>query len=379
MKKIKEDAAFLYLVLLLSVIGFLLFFSVSLGTLSSTETFFLTIAKQFIALSIGLTAMFFIARSKKIDYKKLKYLSPWIFLAVVLFELLVFLPGLGITVNGANRWIDVGITTLQPSEFLKIGVVIFLAALLATYKNKLTNVWHLILVMGLTVGICFVLLFLTSDIGSFMVIAIAAFCMLLASHARNSHLILIAGGGIGLLLFLIYFFRRYAWDRLMSFGGVTQDALGSDFQINQSLYTIGSGEIFGRGFGQSLQKFGYLPEPLNDSIFAVVAEEWGFIGSIVIIFIFTALVLRGLYIASKSRDYFGKYLVLGLIVLIGAQSFINIAAMLKLFPLSGMPLLFISQGGSAILGALITCGLILNVSRTMKTTKKKRTRKRSVA
>jgi len=200
--------------------------------------------------------------------------------------------------------------------------------------------------------------------------------MLLASHAKNSHLILLAGGGFSALLLLIYFFRRYAWDRIMSFGGITQDALGSDFQINQSLYTIGSGEIFGRGFGQSLQKFGYLPEPLNDSIFAIVAEEWGFTGSVIIIIIFTTLILRGLYIASQARDIFGTYLVIGLVVLIGAQSFINIAAMLKLFPLSGMPLLFVSQGGSAVLSVLIICGLVLNVSRTMKPARKKKTRKR---
>jgi len=376
MKKRSIDTFFFSLVIALSVIGFLLFFSVSLGTLSSTETFFLTVVKQLIAFLIGFGALIFIAKSTLVDYKKLKYASLGIFIVTVGFQLLVFIPGLGVSVNGANRWIDVGLTTLQPSEFLKIGVVIFLAALLATYKKKLTSFQHLIIVMSITIGIAFVLLFVTKDIGTFVVIAIATFCMLLASHAKNSHLILLAGGGFSALLLLIYFFRRYAWDRIMSFGGITQDALGSDFQINQSLYTIGSGEIFGRGFGQSLQKFGYLPEPLNDSIFAIVAEEWGFTGSVIIIIIFTTLILRGLYIASQARDIFGTYLVIGLVVLIGAQSFINIAAMLKLFPLSGMPLLFVSQGGSAVLSVLIICGLVLNVSRTMKPARKKKTRKR---
>ena len=373
MRKKKIDKPFLYLTIALAVVGFLLFFSVALGTLSSTQTFMLTIAKQLIALIIGFGILYLLIKSSY-DYKKLKYLSLWFFAATVLFELMVFIPGLGVTVNGANRWVDIGITTIQPSEFLKIGVIIFLAALLSEYKKKLSDIRHLVLVMVMTIGICFVLLFLTRDIGTFAVLAISVFFMLLASHARNTHILGLAGAGIASLLALLFFFRRYAWERLMSFGGLTQDALGADFQVNQSLYTIGSGEIWGRGFGRSIQKFGYLPEPLNDSVFAVTAEEWGFIGSCIIITLFLALILRGLHIATRIKEPFGYFIVLGLISAIGVQSFINIAAMLKLFPLSGMPLLFVSQGGSAILFVTISCGLILLISKDMK----RPTRKKSV-
>lgn len=365
MKKVKVDKPYLILTLVLSGIGFLLFFSVSLGTLESTSLFLKTIVKQFIALGLGLGALFLLAYWKKFDYKKIKYFSLFIFLAAVALELLVFVPGIGLEVNGAQRWIDLGPASIQPSEFLKIATVLFLSALSAEYGKKLQKIPHLLLVMILTIGVVFVLLFLAKDIGTFLVIAIGVFGILFVSKAKNIHLFGLAGLGVATLLLLVYFFRRYAWDRLVSFGG-GGEALGSDFQINQSLYTIGSGEIFGRGFGQSLQKFAYLPEPLNDSIFAVTAEEWGFFGSVVIIGLFLALIIRGFNIAKRSRDLFGMYVATGLTLIIGAQVFINIAAMLKLFPLSGMPLLFISQGGTALLAVLICCGLILNISRTAK-------------
>ena len=371
MRKKRIDLPFLVLTIALSLVGFFLFFSVALGTLSSSQTFLLIIIKQIIAILVGFGLLYLLTRPF-FNYKKLKYASLAVFAATVLFELLVFVPGLGVTVNGANRWIDIGVTTLQPSEFLKIGVIIFLAALLSEYKKKLTDFKHLVLVMSMTIGISFVLLFLTKDIGTFAVLAISVFIMLLASHAKNLHLFALAGAGIAGLMGLLFFFRRYAWERLMSFGGITQDALGADFQVNQSLYTIGSGEVWGRGFGRSIQKFGYLPEPLNDSVFAVTAEEWGFIGTCLIITLFLAYLLRGLHIATRIRDPFGYFIVLGLVTVIGSQIFINIAAMLKLFPLSGMPLLFVSQGGSAMLFVLIATGIILAISKDMKRPRKKR-------
>lgn len=366
MKRVTVDKPFLILTSALCFFGFLLFFSASLGTLDSTSNFLKTIAKQFIALGVGIAVMVGIAYSKRVNYKKLKYFSLWIFLASVVFQLTVFIPGIGLEINGARRWIDLGVTTIQPSEFLKIATILFLSALAAEYGKKLGKFSHLVLVMCFTIGVVFLLLFVGRDIGTFLVISLSATGVLFISKAKNMHIFGLAGLGIASLLLLVFFFRRYAWDRLVSFSGVDVDALGSDFQINQSLYTIGSGEIFGRGFGQSLQKFAYLPEPLTDSIFAVTAEEWGFFGSVIIILLFLALIIRGMNIAKRSKDVFGKYVVTGLVLLIGVQSFINIAAMLKLFPLSGMPLLFISQGGSALLGVLISCGIILNISRYAK-------------
>jgi len=366
MKKVAIDKPFLIITSALCFFGFLLFFSASLGTLDSTANFLKTVVKQFVALGIGIGLMVALAYSKYIDYKKLKYLSLWVFIAAVIFQLFVFIPGIGLEVNGARRWVDLGVTSLQPSEFLKIATILFLSALSVEYGKKLKNFWHLVLVMIFTIGIVFLLLFAAKDIGTFLVISLSTLGVLYISKANNLHVFGLAGLGVSALLFLVFFFRRYAWDRLVSFSGTSTDSLGSDFQINQSLYTIGSGEIFGRGFGQSLQKFAYLPEPLTDSIFAVTAEEWGFFGSVILILLFLALIIRGINIAKRSKDLFGMYVVTGLVLLIGVQSFINIAAMLKLFPLSGMPLLFVSQGGSALLGVLISCGLILNISRFCK-------------
>lgn len=366
MKKKSPDKPFLILSLALGFIGFLLFFSVALGTLNSTTNFLLLITKQFIALGIGVAVMLFLAYSPLVNYQKLKYHSLLIFVAMVVLQLLVFVPGIGVEINGAQRWISLGVTNIQPSELLKIATIVFLAALLAQYGKKMKRLSSLVIVCALSLGVVFFILFLAKDIGTILVIAIASFFVLAISETSNTKLFGLAGLGAGFLLLLIFFFRRYAWDRLLSFFGVTDDALGSDFQIDQSLYTIGSGEIFGRGFGQSLQKFAYLPEPLNDSIFAVIAEESGFIGSVILIMLFTAFILRGLSIARRAKDAFGTYIITGLVLLIGAQCFINIAAMLKLFPLSGMPLLFISHGGTALVATYICVGLILNVSRYAK-------------
>jgi cell division protein FtsW len=157
--------------------------------------------------------------------------------------------------------------------------------------------------------------------------------------------------------------RPYIFDRIETFIKPGEDLQGSSYQLNQSLIAIGSGQIFGRGFGQSVQKFNYLPEPIGDSIFAVAAEEWGFVGSTVLIFLFLAFAIRGLKIATWSSDIFGGLLATGIVILITVQSLVNIASMLGVFPLTGMPLLFVSHGGTALFFAMAEVGIILNISK----------------
>jgi cell division protein FtsW len=186
--------------------------------------------------------------------------------------------------------------------------------------------------------------------------------MFLVAGGRWTHLIALGGTGIGLAAILALA-RPYVRERIMIFLDPSSDPLGAGYQIQQSLIAIGSGKLFGRGMGQSVQKFNYLPEPIGDSIFAVFAEEWGFFGALIFLTLLAAFIFRGLRIASMSKNRFGMFATLGLITLIGVQSLINIASMIGIFPLSGIPLTFVSHGGTALLFSLIAVGIVLNISK----------------
>jgi len=207
-----------------------------------------------------------------------------------------------------------------------------------------------------------VILLSQPDTGTLLSILIAGLSMFFVAGGRFRHLLfltVIAAVGIGVIIFT----RPYALDRVRTFIDPSADPLGSGYQIRQALIAIGSGQLSGRGFGQSIQKFSFLPEPLGDAVFAVAAEEFGFLGSIFIVFMFLAFTLRGLRISGRAPDQFSRLLALGIVILISSQSFINIAAMLGVLPLTGVPLLFVSHGGSALLFALAEVGVVLNISK----------------
>jgi len=219
--------------------------------------------------------------------------------------------------------------------------------------------------MLIMVGIVGVVLYLQSDTGTFVVIAAAALAMFIASGGLWRHIVGFGALGVA-ALWILTLVRPYTQERLLTFLNPERDPLGAGYQIQQSLIAIGSGEVFGRGFGQSIQKFTYLPEPTGDSIFAVAAEEFGFVGGMIIISAFLVFAFRGLAIARKAPDYFGGLLVLGIVILIVSQSFTNIGSMLGVLPLTGLPLLFVSHGGSALFFALLSVGIILNISKYRK-------------
>jgi cell division protein FtsW len=193
----------------------------------------------------------------------------------------------------------------------------------------------------------------------------AGFAMFIAAGAYVRDILVLIGAGLlgaaGLVMV-----RPYLMNRIMAFLDPNVDPLGSSYQIQQSLIAIGSGGPFGRGYGQSIQKFDYLPEPIGDSVFAVLAEEFGFFGSVLLISLFVFFAWRGLRIASKAPDHFSGLLVVGIVILIVSQSFINIASMLGVFPLTGLPLIFVSHGGSALFFTLLSVGIVLNISRYLK-------------
>jgi cell division protein FtsW len=297
-----------------------------------------------------------------IDVKKYKKIAFYIFLASLGLTALVFVPHIGFAHGGATRWLTLGPHTFQPAEFLKIAAVIFLAALLSKYKDKTTQGIGSLVSFLLVVGSVTVLMLKQPDTGTFIVIFLALLAIYLASGARFIHIGLVLLCCIVALASLVYF-RPYVAERFTTFLNPTSDTQGSGYQIQQALIAVGSGGMTGRGFGQSIQKFNYLPEPIGDSIFAVAAEEFGIVGTISIILIFIIFALRGFKIAAASKDTFGRLLAVGIITLITAQALINIGAIIGVMPLTGIPLSFISHGGTALMFTMAEAGIILSISR----------------
>ncbi len=351
--------------LILVVGGLFIFLSASLGLLASDGAQFSDVARSQLILGLGggLIAFFF---AMAIPYRFWKQYSLYIFGAAVMLTLLVFVPHVGIELNGARRWIRLGPLTLQTSEFLKIAYILYLATWFSNSKSKITKAAQglipFVVISAITGGV----LLMQPDTDTFVIIAVSGAAMFMAAGARFRELaLLVLAGVIG--LGILVFFRPYLADRLTTFLHPENDPHGSSYQVQQSLLAVGAGEVFGRGFGQSIQKFGKLPEPISDSIFSVFAEEFGFVGGLALILVYIIFALRGLWVAARAPDLFGGLVAIGIVVLITAQSFLNIGAMLALLPLSGLPLVFVSHGGSALLVSLGAAGILMSISRSITT------------
>lgn len=343
--------------------GFLIFMSASLGLLARNGAQFsdVAVSQFFLGVIGGFIALFIVSA---IPYRTYRKYALYFYILAILATLLVFIPGVGLELNGARRWLDLGITTFQPVELLKIGYVLYLAAWLSGRRGKaLHRPLEGVVPFGIITALVGVVLLMQPDTGSFLVIVSAGMAMFLASGASFKDIAILALVGIIALGGLVMM-RPYLLDRITTFLDPSSDPLGSSYQIQQSLLAVGSGQTFGRGFGQSVQKFNYLPEPTSDSIFAVYAEEFGFAGSVLLVFGFTLFALRGLWVAARTPDVFGGLAAVGIVILITVQSFLNIGSMLAIFPLTGLPLIFISHGGSALFLSLASVGILLNISRS---------------
>ena len=362
MQKKKVDKFFLITVLLLIVVGIAMFVSASLGILVKNEkTFYSVLFSQLIlGFGLGIVGMYFCF---KINYKSWRKHSFYIFLTGIILTAAVFIPHFGWSHGGAERWIKLGpLGTFQPVEFLKFGFIIYFAAWLSWAKTRVQDFKFGILPFGIMLAIIAVILFKQPDTKSFILIAITGISMLFISGVPIKYILGI-GVGAMIVLGLLVTFTPYLQKRVETFINPSQNAQGSSYQIQQSLIAIGSGGMFGRGFGQSIQKFSYLPEPQGDSIFAVVGEELGFIGSVAIIILYLIFALRGLRIANNSPDLFSRLLVSGIIIMIIAQSFMNIASITGVFPLTGVPLVFMSHGGTSLMIYLMAIGIVLQISK----------------
>lgn len=357
------DRLFFITTILLLLVGFFVFSSASLGLLArENASYTLVVLKQIGVIGIGLVALL---GTMKIPYTLWKKYAFALLIVSLVVTALVFVPNLGFGHNGAVRWISLGFTTFQPAELLKIAAVIYMAAWFAKYKDKIQTFNYGLLPFTILTGIIAILLLKQPDTGTFAVIFASLLSMYIIAGAHWKHLaiiITVAVLGLGIIIFT----RPYVMSRITTFLNPENDSLGAGYQIQQALIAIGSGGAWGKGFGQSIQKFNFLPEPIGDSIFAVAAEEFGFLGISIILTLFIFFALRAFKISSNAGTVFGGLAASGLVILILAGTFMNITSMLGLMPLTGVPLSFISHGGTALLFNLVAVGIILNISRTIK-------------
>ncbi len=362
------DFTLCIIIFLLLALGIVMVLSASAPySLSTTGSSYTYAINQMKFAVVGIFLMFFIS---KIDYRIYKNFYKIAYIISILALVSVALPVIGVTRNGATRWVNLGFATFQPSEIAKIGLIIFYAGYLTEHKNDLPFFWK-----GCIKSFCFllppiaILFFLQDHLSAIVVIASIVSIMMIMAGTKLKHFLSIGitGGslaGIGMLLLATFTEKgKFRIARLMTFLDPWQDPTDTGWQVIQGLYAIGSGGLFGVGLGQSKQKYLYIPEPHNDFIFAIIAEELGFVGCVVVISLFAIFIWRGILTAMKAPDSFGSLIAVGITSLVGIQAIINIAVVTSSMPATGMSLPFFSYGGTALLILLCSMGILLNISR----------------
>jgi len=363
------DFTLVITVLLLLSLGLVMVLSASSPTsLKESGNSYEYFVKQLFFAILGLIGMFFVS---KIDYRIYQrfYKQAWWLSAILLLAVLL----VGSTRGGAKRWINLGFTTFQPSEIVKFLMIVFYAGILVKNRNELAKFWNGLIKHLLFLIPIILLLILEPHLSTSIVIIITCCVMVIVAGCKFWQFVasgVVAVGGIGslatILFFMSEFFRerfQYAITRVVTFMDPWQDATGSGWQVIQSLYAIGSGGLFGTGLGDSKQKYLYLPEPHNDFIFSVLAEELGFVGCAGVFILFAIFIWRGILIAMKAPDMFGSLVAIGITTLVGIQFIINVAVVTSSMPATGMQLPFFSYGGTALFILLCEVGVLLSISR----------------
>ncbi len=352
--------------LIMLCLGFLVIFgllalasaSSNLGQTKFDDSFYYLKHQIISGLAFGILGF---ALTYNLYYRRYQNIA-WILLLISLVLVaLVFTP-LGLKEGGAERWVKIGPVTFQPAEFLKLTVILYFAAWLAGQTDRsrtfLKGFLPFFIVLGAVAG----LLLKQPTTTTVVIIAAASLILYFVSGAKLSYVAGVAVLGM-LVLGAAILITPYRFQRIASFLDPASSPLGGGYHINQAQIAIGAGKLFGVGYGQSTTKINFLPEPIGDSIFAVVAEELGFVGSVALISIFLLLVMRILLLARRVKDRFGKLVLIGFGVIIGLQVFINIGAISGLLPLTGVPLPFISYGGTALMVFMTMGGIVANISR----------------
>ncbi|MCD4694528.1 putative lipid II flippase FtsW [bacterium] len=312
-------------------------------------------------LSVVLGAILFYIFSK-INYFFWKKHAIGFLLISCLFLLLVFIPGLGAHYGKANSWINIFGFSLQPAEFVKVSFLIYLAAWLERRQGDLNSISQGLGPFLIILGFISFLMIMQPDIGTLAIIGISSVIVYFVGGGKIIHLISLGLVSVLVLVFILNA-KPYVKDRFNCLTNPEIDVQGQCYQINQSLIAVGSGGFWGRGIGQSRQKYMYLPEVSGDSIFSIIAEEVGFVFSSLLIILFFLFFLKGVLIAKHASDRFGQILAVGIVSWIAIQVFLNIGGMINLIPMTGVPLPLISYGGSAMMASLLALGILVNISK----------------
>lgn len=323
------------------------------------------VVRQMTAAALGLVGL---AIAAQIDYRRLRLLAWPLLGAAIAMLVIVILPGtesIAPRLNGARRWLNVGTLQIQPSEVAKLTLIIWTAALAVKKQDKLASLSRGLLPFLAIWSLVLLLIFMEPNLSAACLVLLLSALVAFAGGARIGHFILL--GLIGLpLLWAQVDSVAYRMKRIAAFLDPSHDPAGVSYQINQAMIAIGSGGLWGRGFGHGLQKFGYLPEPHNDFILAMIGEEWGFVGVVAVIAAFGAFALTGYRIARQAEDLFGFLLAVGLTNLIVVQALLHIAVNMAVVPTTGFTLPFVSYGGSSVLICLIAVGILVSIARRAK-------------
>lgn len=356
MKKI--DKTLLIAVIILSVFGLLMIYSSSsIWASYKFNDSYKYLKSQAIFLLVGYLIIFIVSN---INYNIYKLYSNKILLGCIILLILVLIPGVGSIRNGSRSWFGIGSFGIQPSEFAKLGLIIFTSKYLTT--NKIKDIKTSVLPILLVVIFIFGLIMLQPDFGTGIILVMTIICLLFVSGVNMSFFVKIGILGlIGIVILIII--APYRLVRITSFLNPWADPLGSGFQIIQSLYAIGPGGLLGMGLGNSIQKHFYLPEPQTDFIFSIISEELGFAGVLIVSSLFITIIYKGISISLKQEDNFAKYLSFGISFSLAFQTILNLMVVIGLIPVTGVTLPFLSYGGSSLLVSMTYIGILLNISK----------------
>ncbi len=357
-RNLQVDLVLFAAVVVLVIFGLVMVFSASAVIAADRYHFsYYFLVRQGLWAALGLGAM---VRMMNFDYHQLgrpRFVFPAVGLQLILLIAVLMMPRR----HATHRWFYAGPLSFQPSELAKILLVIFFAYLLDRRKGAVDDVRYTLLPLGLVTGLTVLLVLAEPDLGTSLAIVLIAAAMLFAAGLRLRFFVASAMAGIP-ALYLVVFRVRYRLNRVLGFLHPQADPLGKGFQMLQSLIAVGSGGILGVGLMEGRQKLFFLPEPQTDFIYAVISEELGFIGALFVVAVFAVILWRGLRAAAGSPDNFGSLLAIGLTVLLVGQALVNMSVVISLLPTKGIPLPFVSYGGSSLLMNLIAAGILLNIS-----------------
>ncbi|MCR4441113.1 MAG: putative lipid II flippase FtsW [Peptococcaceae bacterium] len=358
LKKGSPDIIIFFTTILLLSVGIIMVFSASYYDTLEKDPYFY-VRKQ---MTWGLISLAAMVLMMKIDYFRLKPHVNIVFLITLVLLILVLVPGVGVEVKGSRRWINLGFTNLQPSEVMKLCLVLFLSKSLGARSRRIKHFFTGLGPYLLLLSLIGALIMMEPDLGTTLAISATTVIMLFAAGVRWLHIIFlgISGLAVGAALILQ---EPYRWNRIVGYLDPWAHASKEGYQTINSLYALGSGGFFGMGLGNSRQKLDFLPEQHTDFIFAILGEELGFLGAFFVILLFLLLAWRGYRIALTCPDVFGSFLAVGITTMIVFQAFINMGVVTGLLPVTGISLPFISYGGSSLLFSMLGIGILLNISR----------------